>query len=90
MIKVIKRSAVPTSLPASSTMIYILALDYWNASQLVWGICLAVIFLIWVVKIILICKEQQVDIFNAPSKDNSFKKSKFQEKLDEKERRNEN
>lgn len=61
--KVIKSVDLPSKLPVFPTLTTILALDYWNAPQWLWG-ALGFLFIIaWVAAIIRIITDVEVDIF---------------------------
>lgn len=62
--KVIKRKNLPANLPVIHTLFSLLALDYWNAPQWLYGAVAVVLFIAWVASIYSIIKEEQTDIFN--------------------------
>jgi hypothetical protein len=49
--KVIKSKYLPTHLPVASTLLYIIALDYWNAPQWVWGVVVTLLSMNWLLVI---------------------------------------
>ena len=66
-IKVIKRSNIPTSVPLMQTVFCLLALDYWDAPQWIWGAMGFLLLILWTGAIIQALKQRQVDIFNEKS-----------------------
>lgn len=60
---VIARKNLPTNLPLGMTLLTYLALERFQASELVWGIFIALWALIWIGSIYNILTEQTVDLF---------------------------
>lgn len=78
----------PTKLPVSSTLLFIMALDYYHASQIVWGAFIAIYSLNWIASIILILKEEKIDLneFSDQGQSNYLKfKRSLQELIKERE-----
>lgn len=65
--KVISRKNLPTKPPTIATVVAILALDYWNAPQWLWGALGVVFVIIWVAWIVQMFQEKQFDIFKDKS-----------------------
>jgi len=66
--KVLKSNNLPSRLPFFPTVITIIALDYWNAPQWLWGM-LGVLFLLWwITSIINIATQKEVDLFKKDKK----------------------
>ena len=64
-LQVINRKFLPTSLPLTSTLVFWLALDHWNAPGWLYGIVAFIMVIAWIVAIIAIYKEEPADvIFN--------------------------
>lgn len=61
--KVIKSSNLPTKPLILLTVVVLLALDHWQASDVVRGVFYAILALLWIAAIIMIIKEDQVDLF---------------------------
>lgn len=75
--------------PLMSTVVMLIALDHWGASDVTRGIFYALFAIIWILTIVDICVSTTVDIFEIDKDDpNDFPfteakgKSKFQEKLE--------
>lgn len=83
-INVIKGSNLPSRLPLAQTVLYILALDYWNAPQWAWGVVLTILGLGWIAILVKkFLQEVDIDIFASKKYiDNGEPKSKFREKLE--------
>ena len=62
-IKVLHSSNLPTKIPIPSTILYLLALDYYQFSDIVKGIVYAYIAIIWIFVIIRLITRDAVDIF---------------------------
>lgn len=62
-IKVIKRNNLPAKLPISSTVTCLLALDYWHASQWLWGVFGALFLVHWILIIVTIIIQEESDVF---------------------------
>lgn len=91
-VKVISNKNLQSRLPLLSTLVTILALDYWKAPEWLWG-CLGLLFLLmWITSIVRLVNEESVDVFEEKptnkTSDPLSKKSKFFEKLDEAMERN--
>lgn len=54
---------MPAKFPFSLTLSLIIAMDYWNAPQWLWGILGTILFIIWVLIIIAFVNEIETDIF---------------------------
>jgi hypothetical protein len=61
--KVIKSKNLPTRLPLWQTITTLLALDYWNAPQWLWGVLATVFLIVWGVGVAGLISEDSVDIF---------------------------
>lgn len=61
--KVIKTSNLPTRPPVLLTVVVLLALDHWQASDVTRGIFYAILVILWIAAIVLLFKEDQTDIF---------------------------
>jgi len=61
--KVVSRENLPTNLPIRFTILIWLLLDRLQVSQLVWGVGLSLIFLVWVGAIVNLTRAKQFDIF---------------------------
>ena len=68
--KVIKRKYLPSRSPLASSIVYLLALEYWNAPQWAWGCVCFLIILVWVNFIISFFSEEGIDIKLAKKDDN--------------------
>jgi len=91
LFKVVSRKNTTASLPITSTLVAILALDRWSAPGWVWG-ALGVIFLVaWISSIIKLYNQEEIDIFAKPTEEDitrdfllksaNSKESDFQTKL---------
>jgi hypothetical protein len=60
--KVLKQSNLPSKLPIGQTLLTILALDYWNAPQWLWGAFGLLFVIAWVGSIYSLCTEKGVDL----------------------------
>ena len=66
--KVISNKNLPVRLPISTTIVAIMALDYWNANQFLYGGVLTILAIGWIAAIYGICKQKQTDIFDKQDK----------------------
>ena len=65
---------LPTRFPIAWTLVYVFALDKWNAPQWLWGAVGLLILLMWIGAITQKIKEKRIDIFkDSDPKVNSFK-----------------
>lgn len=83
--KVISRKNLPTNIPVLSTILILLALDYWNAPEWLCGVIITIWAIYIVGCIIVFCREIRIDLFE--EKDNpkiptEKRKSTFQEKME--------
>jgi len=60
--KVLKRSNLPTRLPLWQSVTCLLALEHWNAPEWLYGVAGFFFLLIWIAGIVLLVKEQEVDL----------------------------
>lgn len=83
----ISKKNLPTKLPTLSTVVLLIALDHWNAPDLVRGISYAIFGLLWGACISSWATQKEVDPFEFKDEDplgtEKAAKSKFQQKLDE-------
>lgn len=61
--KVVKHSNLPTKLPVYPTVVMLLALDHWHASDVTRGVFYTIFVILWITAIVLLIKEKQVNIF---------------------------
>jgi hypothetical protein len=61
--KVIKPSNLPTRPPILLTVVVLLALDNWNAGDVTRGVFYTLLVIIWIVAIVMLVKEDHIDIF---------------------------
>lgn len=61
--KVISRGNIPPSSPVLSTVVAILAMDYWDAAEWVWGGVGLLLLMLWIAFIISFWNNDHVDIF---------------------------
>lgn len=61
--KVIKSSSIETSSPMATTILYVLAMDYWNAPQWLWGAFGLILLAMWVLYFYSFFTEERVDLF---------------------------
>lgn len=61
--KVVKVSNLPTRPPVVLTIVTLLALDHWHASDVTRGVFYALLVILWIAAIIMLIKEDQIDIF---------------------------
>lgn len=82
--KVVSRKNLPAKLPIYSTAVAYLLLDKFHAADWVWGVIGTLYTLIWIICIVAIVKQEQVELF--PKESESAQKAKpktFQERIDE-------
>ena len=85
---VISKKNLPTRSPILATVVYVLAMDYWNAPQWFWGAIVLIMVFIWIVWAVSFFTEKEIDIMTKPTRSfddaiNTKKKSIFQERLKE-------
>jgi hypothetical protein len=61
--KVISRKNLPTGLPVTKTILFLMALDYYKAPQWLFGAVGCFLILGWIVSIGSMFQERQTDIF---------------------------
>jgi len=86
--KVISKNNLPTRSPILSTVVYVLAMDYWNAPQWLFGAVALILLFIWIAWIISLFNQDEIDVMikwnTRPDKGTKLrKKSNFQKRLDE-------
>lgn len=86
--KVISKKNLPTRSPILATVVYVLAMDYWNAPQWLWGAVGLLLVFIWIAWIVSFFNQDEIDIMskwndNSDNGTTPKSKSKFQEKLEE-------
>lgn len=62
--KVISRNNLPVKMPIMNTVITVLAFDYWNAPQWLWGVMGAVCLGVWIYVLIRFKIEKTIDVVN--------------------------
>lgn len=62
--KVISRTNLPVKMPVMNTVITVLAFDYWNAPQWLWGIMGVVCLGVWIYVLVRFKIEKAIDIIN--------------------------
>lgn len=62
--KVINRNNLPVKMPIMNTVITVLAFDYWNAPQWLWGVMGIVCLGVWVYVFIRFKIEKPIDVIN--------------------------
>ncbi len=62
-IKVIKRTNMPAKLPTINTVVIIMALDYWNAPEWMWGALLFLLAILWIASIVRMAISVSIDVF---------------------------
>lgn len=67
--KVIQSDNLPTGFPIHKTLTTLLALGYFNASELVIGAVGLLLILLWIVAIVQFADEEKVDILNNNGKE---------------------
>ncbi|WP_421977847.1 hypothetical protein [Roseivirga seohaensis] len=80
---VISRKNLPKNLPFMGTLTCILALDYWNAPEWLWGVIGALLLISWIVVIAARLKDTEIDVLDHPVTPQQNKTS-FQEALNSK------
>tara|TARA_R110002167_G_scaffold284737_2_gene489894 strand:+ start:21864 stop:22139 length:276 start_codon:yes stop_codon:yes gene_type:complete len=78
--KVISRTLMPTPIPVIHTLVIILALDFWNAPEWLWGVVGVYLLILWAGFFLRINKTEEVDIFKEPKEVKT--KSTFHQKID--------
>lgn len=83
--KVISKKNLPTRSPILTTVVYVLAMDYWNAPQWLWGAVGLFLIFIWIAWIVSFFNQDEIDVMSTwnarvgkgtePSKNQSFRKS---------------
>lgn len=92
--KVIRWSNLPVRSPIPATVIYITALDYWNAPQWTWGIFGLILFVMWGNWVLSFFSQESVNIFEDNTHSNQYdftkggytgseRKSQFRDMLDQ-------
>ena len=86
--KVISKKNLPTRSPILATVVYVLAMDYWNAPQWLWGAVGLLLVFIWIAWIVSFFNQDEIDVMSkwnskADNEATHKNKSKFQEKLEE-------
>lgn len=61
-LKVLKRDNLPTRLPLWQSVTCLLALEYWNAPEWLYGASVLFFVLLWVVATVMIFKEKEIDL----------------------------
>jgi len=61
-LKVLKRDNLPTRLPLWQSITCLLALEHWNAPEWLYGVAGLFFTILWIVVIIMIFKEKQIDL----------------------------
>lgn len=61
--KVIAAKNLPKKLPVWPTVIILLSLDNWKASEFTRGVVYALLVILWIIAIAMMIKETRVDIF---------------------------
>lgn len=62
--KVLSRKNLPTKLPLMSSVTCLLALQYWNAPQWLYGVMGSLYAIVWIFSIYNILSEKQTDLLN--------------------------
>ncbi len=82
--KVINKKNLPSRIPLVGTIVYITALDYWNAPEWLWGVVGVIMVVGWVSFFFGLGTEKEIDLFVEKKPETKEKStSKFQEKLKE-------
>lgn len=84
--KVISRKNIPSRTPIPSTVLYALAMDYWNAPQWLWGVFGVFIVLMWIFWVSSFFTQDEIDILEYYDCENDDMvthkdKSKFSDKI---------
>lgn len=96
--KVISRKNIQTEVPVISTMVVVMALDFYNAPAFLWGVVLTVWSIYFIACVVDLFKNKEVDIFEDENKGIKIpdvkRKSDFEERVNnlvsrERERRGE-
>ena len=88
--KVISRKRMPVKFPVLLTLNVVLAMDYWQAPQWLWGVMLTFIALLWVGAVAIFVREEQVDVlswFKSHKQDKPIEESRFEQRIEEIKRR---
>jgi len=64
MRKVIDTKNLPTRFPLIFSIVVYLLLDRFNVSDLIWGISITAVMLIWIIAVISFIDQTKIDIFN--------------------------
>lgn len=63
MKKVISNNSLPPKLPVLHTIVSLLALDYWNATTIVWVIVITILTLSWIISLLkIVSTNKYIDI----------------------------
>lgn len=81
--KTISRKNLPAKIPGTTFLVWVLALDYWNAPGWLWGVVITIMVIILLSIIYSIFwKSESIDIFEEKGIDAApVKNSAFQERL---------
>jgi hypothetical protein len=60
--KVISYKNLPAKIPLTQSAVCLLALDYYNASEWVWGAAATFFSIIWIVRIVRVCTQVEADV----------------------------
>lgn len=60
--KVISVKNLPARLPITSTAVFYLLMDKFNASPAAWGVGITLVVILWIVCITAICMQEYVDV----------------------------
>ena len=84
-------SNIPMKLPISQTILYTFLMDYYNASELAWGVFISLGIIMWIGVIAFLIKQERIDIFKEEKqeeiKETVTEESKFQQKMREMQER---
>lgn len=62
--KVISKKNLPTRSPILATVVYVLAMDYWNAPQWLWGAVGLLLIFIWIAWIVSFFNQDEIDVMS--------------------------
>lgn len=81
--KTISRKNLPTKIPTTTFLLWVLALDYWNAPGWLWGVAITIMVIILLSTIyIVFWKSESVDIFEEKGIDaKPVNRHSFQDRL---------
>lgn len=79
--KVIKSKYLPSRIPTIPTLSIVMALDYWNAPQWLWGVMLTLLGIVWISVIYQKVTEEEIELIETAPNGQKVK-SKFMEKLE--------